>query len=141
MRSSLDRSWKYSSEQTPPAPAVELNIGGHFRLQLIVDTGFAGGILIPFPVFQSLGLMLALTPDSYHAIMPDSRRVRLYTAYAEVYLESTKFLVEVHSSPLLEKKILGRSFLRSFIATLDGKKEELRLRSAAVSTSQSKIRS
>jgi clan AA aspartic protease len=125
----LDQSWKYSREYTPPAPVVTIELAG-FSLELAVDTGFAGGILIPFPLFQSLALLSALTPDTYHAVMPDSRRVRLYTARVEVTLGSTKLLVDVHSSPLVEKKLIGRSFLRSFVAMLDGKKERLKLQDA-----------
>ena len=125
----MDQSWKYNTDHYPPAPIVDLILAG-FPLQLMVDTGFAGGIVIPFPLFQSLGLLTALTPDSYDAVMPDSRRVRLYTARAEVSLGTAKqFSVDVHSSPFLEKKLLGRLFLRSFTAILDGKKEEFRLRS------------
>ena len=101
-----------------------------FPIELTVDTGFAGGIIIPFPLFQSLALLSALTPDTYHAVMPDSRRVRLYTAKVEVTLGSKRLFVDVHSSPLVEKKLIGRSFLRSFVATLDGKKERFRLQDA-----------
>lgn len=105
-------------------PIIELRIED-FPVQLIVDTGFAGGILIPFTLFQSLGLLSALGPDPHHAIMPDSRRIRLYTARAEVSVGSSKFFVDVHSSPLLDKRLLGRTFLQSFVATLDGTKQEI----------------
>ena len=120
----MDQSWKYIRDHFTPAPVVDLILAG-FSLQLMVDTGFAGGIVIPFPLFQSLGLLTALTPDSYDAVMPDSRRVRLYTARAEVsFGTAKKFSVEVHS-PFLRKKTPGSMFLRSYIAILDGKKEEL----------------
>ena len=122
----MDQSWKYSREHTPPAPVVMVELAG-FPIELEVDTGFAGGILIPFPLFQSLTLLSALSPDTYHAVMPDSRRVRLYTARAEVSLGSAKLFVDVHSSPLVEKKLIGRSFLQSFVAVLDGKKERFGL--------------
>lgn len=124
----MDWTWKYSLERTPPAPVVKFDLAG-FPIELTVDTGFAGGILIPFSLFRSLALLSALTPDLYHAVMPDSRRIRLYTARAEVSMGSAKFSADVHSSPLLEKRLIGRSFLRSFVALLDGEKEKLRLRS------------
>jgi predicted aspartyl protease len=123
----LDQSWNYNREHIPPAPIVELGLAG-FPVELTIDTGFGGGILIPFSLFQSLSLLNALIPDSYHAIMPDSRRVRLYTARAEVNIGSTKLLVDIHSSPLVERKLAGRSFLKSFITVLDGKREKLTLR-------------
>ncbi|MHB2037565.1 MAG: hypothetical protein ACYCPW_12625, partial [Nitrososphaerales archaeon] len=69
------------------------------------------------------------TPDSYHAVMPDSRRVRLYTARAEVTLGSTRFLVDIHSSPLVERRLAGRYFLRSFVTVLDGTREKTTLSS------------
>ena len=125
----MEQSWNYSQEHTPPAPVVELSLAG-FPVQLRVDTGFGGGILIPFSLFQSLGLLSALTPDSYHAVMPDSRRVRLYTARVEVTLGSTKFLVDIHSSLLVDRRLVGRSFLQSFVTVLDGTKEKMTLKSS-----------
>ena len=126
MRLSLDQSWKYNREQKPPAPTIELAFGG-LRLELTIDTGFGGAILIPFPLFQSLGLLSVLTPDNYHAVMPDARRVRLYTARAEVSLGKSKLQADIHSSSLVDKSLIGRAFLHSFVCVLDGPKEELRL--------------
>lgn len=124
----MDQSWKYSSEQKPAIPVIELRLGG-FPLRLTVDTGFGGGILIPLPLFQSLGLLSFQSPDSYFAVMPDSRRVKLYTSRAEVTIDSaSSFVVDIHSSAFLEKKIVGRSFLKSFVLMLDGRKGELRIR-------------
>lgn len=127
-RSSLDLKWKYNKgeQRIAPTPIVELTLSG-FPIQLMVDTGFAGGILIPFPLFQSLGLVYSLTLDSYYAVMPDARRIQLQTATAEVTLDSLRFQVNIHSSPLLNKRILGRSFLKTFVAILDGTKEEITL--------------
>jgi predicted aspartyl protease len=121
--------WKYSKDQTPFAPIVEVNLLG-FPIVLAVDTGFAGGILIPFPLFQSLGLLSSLTLDSYYAVTPDSRRIQLETAVADVALSPSFNLqqVDIHSSPLLDKRILGRSFLQRFVTILDGIKGELTMR-------------
>ena len=115
----------------PPAPIVELTLAG-FAIELNVDTGFGGGILIPFSLFQSLGLLSTLGPDTFHAVMPDSRRIRLYTARTDVSLRSFKFQVNVHSSPLLEKKLLGRMFLQMFVVILDGPKKEMKLHSSSM---------
>lgn len=99
-----------------------------YPLELSLDTGFAGGILIPFPLFQSLGLLSALTPDEYRLVLPDSRRLPLYTAKEDVLVGGETFGVEIHSTPLVNRRIAGRSFLRQFVATLDGPGEELKLR-------------
>jgi len=69
---------------------IEARLGG-FDLELVVDTGFAGGVLIPFPLFESLGLLRALSPDSYRAVLPDSRRLRLFTAKEEVAVERRRW--------------------------------------------------
>ena len=41
---------------------LTLNVEG-FAIEASVDTGFDGGVLIPFPLFASLGLMKALSED------------------------------------------------------------------------------
>jgi len=123
----LDLSWKYSIRHSPPAPVMEARLGG-FELELVVDTGFAGGVLIPFPLFESLGLLSTLSADSYRAVLPDSRRLRLFTAKEEVTVGKEKMVVEVHATPSIDRKLVGRSFLRSFVAVLDGGGEELELR-------------
>jgi predicted aspartyl protease len=130
MKLSLEQSWDYNREHEPPAPTIELTLNG-VKLELTVDTGFGGAILIPFPLFQSLGLLSALTPDNYNAIMPDSRRVRLYTARTEVSLGKSRLSADIHSSALVARSLVGRAFLRSFVSVLDGPKEELRLRGPA----------
>jgi len=100
----------------------------NFPLDLVVDTGFSGSVLIPFPLFESLGLLSALTLDTYYAVMPDSRRFRLYTAKENVQVGSETTRADVHTSPAINRKLAGRAFLRSFVTTLDGMKEELELR-------------
>lgn len=96
-------------------------------IECLVDTGFAGGLLVPFSLFQSLGLLSRLLPHSYNAVMPDTRKFPLYTSKGEISLGELKISSEVHSSPSLDKKLVGRSFLRTFVTRLDGRKEELSL--------------
>jgi predicted aspartyl protease len=96
-------------------------------MELTLDTGFGGGILIPFTLFQSIGLLNALSLDSYYAVMPDFRRTVLYTAKAKVTVGTTSILAEVHSSPIIERRLLGRSFLRSFVTVLHGRKQEMKI--------------
>lgn len=92
-------------------------------IECAVDTGFSGGLLIPFSLFESLGLLSSLSPHPYSALMPDS----LYTSRGEILLGKIKIPSEVHSSPSLDKKLVGRAFLRALVMMLDGRKEELSL--------------
>jgi hypothetical protein len=77
-----------------------------------VDTGFSGGVLIPFWMFERMSLLSYLTPDEYYAVMADTRRIRLYTATGVLTLGSKKHTVNIHSSPYIDKKIVGRDFLK-----------------------------
>ncbi len=100
---------------------------GAFSLELLVDTGFSGGILLPFQLFQALGLMSRLVPESFTAVLPDSRRVAVYTAVSDVTIESVLISTRVHSAPSLDRRLVGRETLRTMIVTLDGPKETLTL--------------
>ena len=122
----MELSWKYNTRRTPGAPVIRLEVAG-VPVESVVDTGFAGSLLIPFPLFQSLGLLTKLTPNKYHAVMPDSRRILLYTAQEEVKIGSLKMYAEVHSCHAVDRKLLGRTLLRSFVATLDGRNEMITL--------------
>lgn len=126
MKSCLDLSWQYNTTHSPGVPVVKLEVGG-VDIEPIVDTGFSGSLLIPFPLFQSLGLMTKLTANRYSALMPDSRKLLLYTAKEEITIGSLDLEAEIHSSPALDRKLLGRTLLRTFVATLDGKNERLTL--------------
>jgi len=124
----LDLSWKYSSKHRPAAPVLPVNLA-NFPLEVVVDTGFGGGILIPFPLFESLGFLTGLTVEEYRLVLPDSRRLMLYTAKEKVGVAEAFVHTEVHASPSIDRRLAGRSFLRSFVATLDGGREELKLQS------------
>lgn len=100
---------------------------GAFTMELAVDTGFSGGVLLPFAVFQSLGLTSRLVPESYAAVLPDSRRIVVYTALSDVTIDSVRISTRVHSSPHLHGRLLGREALRTMVANLDGPKETLTL--------------
>jgi predicted aspartyl protease len=115
----LGQSWKYSNRSSPSAPVVALQLAG-LTLDCVLDTGFSGGVMIPFPIFGSLGLLSRLVPDEYMAVMPDSRRVPIYTARDEVTVGSSRISALIHASPRLERRLAGRAFLERFVATLDG---------------------
>ncbi len=86
-------------------------------LECVVDTGFSGGLMIPFSTFESLGLLAGLVPASYTVVMSESRRVALYTASEEVTAGSSRVRTLVHAAPALEGKLAGRTFVKSFVAT------------------------
>ncbi|MDG6940048.1 MAG: hypothetical protein JRN39_06580 [Nitrososphaerota archaeon] len=123
----MELTWKYSASHSPPAPVMQLKLGGS-SVDLALDTGFAGGILLPLPLFESFGLLSSLSPDEYHLVLPDSRRLPLYTSKENVKVGEVAFRAEVHSSPLVNRRVAGRSFLGRFVASLDGPEEQLRIR-------------
>ena len=96
-------------------------------LECVVDTGFSGGLLIPLSTFESLGLLVDLVPDEYLVVMPDSRKVALYTASEEAAVGSARVHTLVHAASTIDKKLVGREFLRAFVTTLDGPSETLTL--------------
>ena len=122
----MELSWKYNQRRDPHVPVLELMLEG-LSVELAVDTGFDGDVLVPFSLFKSLGLLSALSQDEFSLLLPDSRRLPLYSARCEVKLGNDRFESRVHSSPAVEKRVVGRGFLRSFVASLDGRREELTL--------------
>jgi hypothetical protein len=73
----LDQTWKYSKRSAPSAPVIPVELAG-MTLECVVDTGFSGGLLMPFSAFEPLGLLAAIIPDEYVAVVPDSGRVALH---------------------------------------------------------------
>ncbi len=122
----MDLTWKYSPSYSPSAPVIRLELVST-PVDCLVDTGFSGSLLIPFPLFESLGFLSKLSPDTYNAVMPDSRKFPTFTTKEEVTVGSLKMRTEVHSSPALDKRIVGRRFLKAFVAKLDGRSEVLSL--------------
>lgn len=119
----MDVTRNYSKTYSPSARVVRVGLA-ETPIDCLLDTGFSGGVLIPFSIFESLGFN-RLVADEYRVVMPDSRRFPLYTTQEEVNIGELKIMTEVHSSPLVAKKILGRRPLRSLVARLDGPKELL----------------
>ena len=101
---------------------IRVELAG-MTLECVVDAGFSGGVLIPFPTFKSLRLMSRVLPDEYQAMMPDSTRVPVYTTKAQVTAGISRILTLVHASPILERTLVGRAFLGCFVTTPDGPDE------------------
>jgi predicted aspartyl protease len=124
----LDQNWKYDTSNSPSAPVVEMELLGS-RLQVLLDTGFGGGVMIPFPLFHSLGLMSGLVADGFTVVMPDARKLPIFTAREIVGIGPFRFAAHVHSSPALNRSLMGREALAGFLTVLDGPRESLTLRS------------
>jgi predicted aspartyl protease len=97
-------------------------------VELVVDTGFAGELLVPYHLFESAGLLPLITAERFKAVMADRREIPLITALGLFDVGGERLRTRVHTSRQLDKKVAGRGFLRAFVATLDGVKEELSLR-------------
>jgi predicted aspartyl protease len=115
----LDLTWKCSKAYSPSAPVIRVELA-ETPLECLLDTGFSGGLLIPFPLFESLGFLSRLVADEYSAVLPDSRRFHLYTARDEVSIGDLRTTAEVRSSPAVAKKLVGRRLQRASVAKLDG---------------------
>jgi predicted aspartyl protease len=120
----LDQTWRYNTRFSPSAPVIRVELDG-MTLECVVDTGFSGGLLIPFSTFESLGLQAYLVPESYLVVMPDARRLALYTASREVKAGSSRLRSLVHAAPTIDRKVVGRSFLEPFVAILDGPRQTI----------------
>ena len=120
----MDLTWSYSKAHKPSAPVVRAAIG-NLSVELVVDSGFSGGVLLPFPHFQALGLMSRLVPEDFAAVLPDRRKVEAYTAMAQVTMGKASFSTLVHASPMIDKSLLGREALKAMDAKLDGPNEAL----------------
>jgi len=72
----LAQKWKHDETFTPPAPVVKAKLCGQ-SVNLLVDTGFSGEVLIPFWMFERMGLLSYLTPDEYYAVMAGARKTRV----------------------------------------------------------------
>jgi len=101
---------------------ISVGLAG-MTLECVVDTGFSGGLLIPLSTFESLGLLSSLVPEEYLAVMPDSRKMELCTASEEVTVGSSRVRTLVHAAASLDRKLVGRGFLQTFLTTLDGPHE------------------
>ena len=103
-------------------------------VELVVDTGFSGELLVPYHLFESAGLMALVTAERFRAVMPDGREIPLITALGDLEVGEDRLVTRVHTSRQLDRKVVGRGFLGAFVATLDGAKEELSLRRPGAAT-------
>jgi predicted aspartyl protease len=125
----LDQTWSYSKDYEPSAPVLKVLLQG-IPAEFAVDTGFSGTALVPFPLFESAGLQSRMLPDEFTAVMPDLRKIPVLTALGDFVIGDINMQTRVHAAPNLNKKLIGREFLKAFIAVLNGRAEEFTLKSA-----------
>jgi hypothetical protein len=65
-------------------------------------------------------MLSGLVPGEYVAVMPDSRRVSMYTWSEEITVGPWRVRTLVHAAATVDRKLAGRAFLREFVAILDG---------------------
>jgi len=123
--------YKYDENIKPPMPKIVAKIWtpkmGDFELELMVDTGFSGEVLIPYHLYDELKLTLLEVPDKYFGILPVGIPIILHTALTEVSIGELKFKVHVHSHPLISKRLAGRKLLNQLKILLNGPKKELEI--------------
>ncbi|RLG87457.1 MAG: hypothetical protein DRO15_04900 [Thermoprotei archaeon] len=125
------RKFKYSKDHKPSAPIIKALIitarGRKYELELLVDIGFSGGILIPYNLYEELKLALFEVPEKYYGILPIGVPITLHTALAKVVIDGLEFKIHIHSHPLINKKLAGRELLNKMKILLNGPMEELEL--------------
>jgi predicted aspartyl protease len=94
-------------------------------VECAVDTGFSGAVLIPYPLFESAGLVSRILADRYKLVMPDLREVPALSALGNLTFGEARIRAKVHAAHGVSKKLVGRHFLEGIVATLDGPKKEL----------------
>ncbi len=97
-------------------------------IECIVDSGFAGGILVPFSTFESLGFLSNMSKEEFSAVRPDMRSFPLFTSRGRAKIGPMEIDVDVHSSPALSRSLVGRQFLKNLRAELDGPRRTLTIR-------------
>jgi len=90
-----------------------------------VDTGFAGGILVPYGIYMKLELMLAEEPYPLVGRFATNETIRLYRALTKVELEDKVFRVYVYSSSFIRRKLVGREVLNKLKILLNGPQQTL----------------
>ncbi|RLE72446.1 MAG: hypothetical protein DRJ37_02810 [Thermoprotei archaeon] len=123
----------YSIDEEPPIPILTLKIYSprgdkNIVLAFKVDTGFAGGIMLPYDVYTELELTLAEEPYPLIGRFATGSTIKLYRAYTKVELEkSIKFHVYAYSSPYISKKLVGRELLNKLKLLLNGPQKTLEI--------------
>ncbi|RLE93274.1 MAG: clan AA aspartic protease [Thermoprotei archaeon] len=120
----------YSTAEDPPVPVLVLKVYSPYddkslTLTFKVDTGFAGGILVPYDIYLKLELMLAEEPYPLVGRFVTGNTIKLYRAFTKIELENKILYAYVYSSPYIRKKLVGREILNKLKILLDGPQQVL----------------
>jgi len=120
----------YSTVEDPPAPVLVLKVYSPYgdkclTLSFKVDTGFAGGVLVPYSIYMKLELMLAEEPYPLLGRFATNETIKLYRALTKVELGDKVFQVYVYSSPFIRRKLVGREVLNKLKVLLNGPQQTL----------------
>jgi len=123
----------YSVNEEPPIPVLTLKVYSpsgdkNIVLTFKVDTGFAGGIILPYDIYAKLELTIAEEPYPLIGRFATGSAIKLYRAYTKVELEERAvFHVYAYSSPYIAKKLIGREFLNKLKLLLNGPQKTLEI--------------
>ncbi len=123
----------YSGDRRPPIPVLEIKIyspvkNGYAEITAYVDTGFDGGILIPFDLYENLGFVLVEEPRPSRGVFPSGSTIKLHTAVTEIETAGFKMDAHIYSSPFIHRKLVGREVLNNLILLLNGPQTELEIK-------------
>ncbi len=116
-------------------PVVAFKLGDPLGLRSLdltvrVDTGFDGGLLLPFDSYLELGLQGFEESSELVGRTAGGIAVRLRESRGVVTLQGERFASRVFTTPLLLRPLLGLELLKLWNAVFDGPGGELSLSSA-----------
>lgn len=115
-------------------PVVPFKLGDPLGLRSLdltvgVDTGFDGGLLLPFDAYLELGLQEFEESSAPVGRTAQGIAVRLRESRGVVTLQGEGFPSRVFTTPLLLRPLLGLELLKLWGAVFDGPRAELSLSS------------
>lgn len=116
----------YSDQEHPLFPMLPLTLRDllnehRTELSAKVDTGFAGGLLLPLSLYMELQLYLSERAEGeIHGRLVTGASVPLRVALAVAQLGSIEIECEVYTSPYPVRPLIGRALLNRWITTLNG---------------------
>lgn len=125
-------SWKYL-----PFPNNEVVIRGKLRksskdqwspeIELVVDTGYFGSILLNYEVFQLLNYDQLTMPQKYwnEATTITGDVINMPSTPTKFKIANIQMDIVVESHELIQENLVGRDFLKRFLTLLDGEGKEI----------------
>jgi clan AA aspartic protease len=99
---------------------------GSQAIQLIVDTGYDGDLLLNYDLYESLGF-LVFEEDQEEWDIAESvtgDQILLRSSHSKIRLEEREFTVRIESFQENEESLIGRGLLRRLFSEINGFKQE-----------------